>query len=125
YDNTSNYYNDSATVAGRSVNDAGLWEFIPQGVTLSEVPTSCQRATFDSIDSASTGANRKDNMRLALLGCFSDYGNGVGCSTAPGTGQVFIRNSQTESPIDVYDMQLTPRFAYVPQIVETVFPTGN
>jgi hypothetical protein len=125
YDTTANYYNESATVSGESVNDAGLWEFIPQGVTLSEVPNSCQRATFDSIDAGSTGATRKDNMRLALIGCFSDYASGVGCSTVPCTGQLFTRNSQTESPVDVYDIQLTPRFAYVPQIVETAFPSGN
>jgi hypothetical protein len=125
YDSTTNYYNDTATVSGRSINDAGLWEFIPQGVTIAQAPTSCQRATFDTVYANSNNSNRKDNMRLALLACFADYANGTGCSSAPCAGALFIRNSQVESPVDVYDIQLTPRFAYVPQIVETSFPNGN
>jgi hypothetical protein len=125
YDGTSNYYNDTATVSGVAINDAGLWEFIPQGVTLSQVPTSCQRATFDTVYANSNSGNRKDNMRLALIACFNDYGNGVGCSSSPCTGNVFVRNSQTESPVDLYDIQLTSRFAYVPQITETSFPSGS
>src|SRR4029079_2571898 len=125
YDGTANYYNDTASVSGVDINDAGLWEFIPQGVTLSEVPNSCQRATFDTVYAGSTNANRKDNMRNALITCFNDYALGVGCSSVPCTGQIFIRNTQTESPIDLYDIQLSSRFAYVPQIVETTFPSGN
>jgi hypothetical protein len=125
FDGTSNYYNDTATVAGVAINDAGLWEFIPQGTTLTEVPNSCQRATFDTVYAGSTSATRKDNMRNALIACFNDYGNGTGCSTAPCSGLLFVRNTQTESPVDLYDIQLSTRFAYVPQIVESTFPSGN
>ena len=54
-------------------------------------------------------------MRVALETCFDAYvDGGFG-------GALFTANTDPfgpEAPIDLYDLQLTPRFAYVPQFLE-------
>lgn len=109
-----------ATVAGVSLDNKPLWEFIPQ-VTLAGIPSACQRATFDSLLAATPVAQRKATMRAALEACFDAYVDGGH------TAELFIANTDPfgpESPIDLYDLQLTPRFAYVPQFLEVNPPPG-
>jgi hypothetical protein len=67
-------------------------------------------------------------MEDQLEQCFVDYeagplGNGVHY-----TGVVFSANTNpfgAEVPIDLYDIQLSPRFAYVPQFTQSVPPNGS
>ena len=110
-----------ATVAGVALDNKPLWEFIPS-VTLAGIPSSCQRATFNNLLASTPVAQRKATLRTALETCFSNYISGG--YTAP----VFTANTDpygAESPIDVYDLQLTPRFAYVPQFREVNPPPGS
>lgn len=52
----------------------------------------------------------------------------TGCVEAPGvacTGAVFSLNTTTADSPDLYDIQYTPRFAYVPELTTREFPSGN
>lgn len=50
----------------------------------------------------------------------------VGCGGVQCADPVFVRNSLVDNPIDLYDIQYTPRFGYVPQIVDPPgFPSGS
>ena len=108
---------------GRQLDNKPLWEFIPE-TTLSGVPASCQRSTFDGLLALSypTPAAKQVALQTALEQCFTDYEAGNY------TGVVFGANTDPfgpESPVDLYDIQLTPRFAYVPQFVQDVPPNGS
>jgi len=112
-----------ATVMGVQLDNKPLWEFIPN-TTLQGVPNSCQRATFNTLVAASypTPAQEQATLQAALEQCFTDYEAGNY------TGVVFGANTDpfgAESPVDLYDIQLSPRFAYVPQFVEDVPPNGS
>lgn len=113
-----------STVAGVQVDNKPLWEFIPT-VTLSEVPTSCQRATFDGLLSTTPAAQRKTTLHTALVTCFNQYNAGTGCSNTPCTGALFSQSSWVEAPYDLYDIQLSPRLVYVPKFAETTPPNGD
>lgn len=130
-------------VAGQMLDDNPLWEFIdPTGP---DVPSSCQSDQF-TVPSASLPdgvANHlkdlplKDRMRKLLQRCITHY-NGlawgdegalepaevsVGCSL-PCEDAVFGLNSwHNESP-DLYDIQYTSRFAYIPELTGA-FPGGT
>lgn len=121
-DNTGDYYTDAMSITGVPVNDTALWEFIPSGVIL-DTPVSCRRAVFDN---ALTDANpdNKNQLRALLDNCFANYQSGVGCSNTPCQGDLFSMNSHTETPIDLYDIQLSPRFGYVPRLTGS-FPSGT
>jgi Flp pilus assembly protein TadG len=112
-----------ATVMGVPLDNKPLWEFIPD-TTLSNVPTSCQRATFKTLLATSypTPAQEETTLQAALEQCFTDYEAGNY------TGVVFGANTNpfgAESPVDLYDIQLSPRFAYVPEFVQSVPPNGS
>ena len=109
-----------ATVLGRQLDNKPLWEYIPDE-TLPDIPTSCQRATFEDLLSATSVPTQQLAMGTALEQCFADYDAG------DFTGVVFAANTDPfgkEVPVDLYDIQLTPRFAYVPQFVQAVPPSG-
>lgn len=83
--------------------------------------------------------DKKERMRLMLQRCFSIYNDGrwtvsdgatsfnevAPSATGSYTGVVFGQNSATETPFDLYDIQLTPRFAYVPQLSVTAAGLGG
>jgi Flp pilus assembly protein TadG len=134
------------SVGGYQLDNKPLWQFIPTGTTVG-VPTSCQRATFDSrvTGTPPAGVTRQQWLHRALSQCFFEYacgktdawaGNITGqpaaawnsctgtragaavapCNGAPCTALLFTMNSATEAPVDLYDIQLSPRFVYVPQV---------
>ncbi|MCZ7535754.1 MAG: pilus assembly protein TadG-related protein [Acidimicrobiia bacterium] len=109
-------------VAGVSgVDNTGLWEFISPSLEGSgSVPSSCWPSVFGAI--VSNGAYTADEkellMHVALGTCVGNYAGGG--YSAP----VFARNTVTESPIDLYDIQLSPRFVYLPRFAESG-PCGN
>jgi len=110
-----------ATVLGRQLDNKPLWEYIPNE-TLAGVPTSCQRATFNTLLAATPVEQQQVVMAEALELCFADY------ETGDHTGVVFRANTDPfgkEVPVDLYDVQLTPRFAYVPQFHQPVPPNGS
>jgi len=120
----------SHLVNGYAANDTGLWEFIPTGLsTSSGIPASCERETFNQVYSTYSGTSSlKTRMETALTSCFNDYGEvngGSGCGSPAKacTGQVFTNqaNTTTSNP-QLYDIQLSPRFSYVP-LLSTDFPT--
>lgn len=49
----------------------------------------------------------------------------AGCSASACTGVLFSRNSQTNEFPDLYDIQYTSRFGYVPELQSPGFPTGT
>lgn len=119
-----------------------------------DVPTSCRKSIFTDalsgtytqlptgpanvrgyVSSRPTGAER---LRLLLQRCLSHY-NGItwdagGAITPvgdPPTGcsgtcdaPLFTRNTTTSDAPDLYDIQYTARFGYVPELT-TAFPNGN
>ncbi len=136
-------------VGGHQLDNKPLWQYIPTG-TVSGVPTSCQRSTFDTrvTGTPPTGVTKQVWLHRALSQCFFEYacgkvdnwaGNIVGqpaanwnsctgtraganlapCNGSPCTTALFTANTATESPIDLYDIQLSPRFVYVPQVWAT------
>jgi hypothetical protein len=126
---TRGQYN-KATVMGQQLDNKPMWEFIPLGLPTTganAVPASCTRETFNAI--SSTPANTyQSRMETALELCFTDYEAGPTGNGTPYPGVVFGANTNPfgpEVPIDLYDIQLSPRFAYVPQFVQTVPPNGS
>lgn len=112
-------------VAGVGVDNQPLWEFIPD-VTLTEVPNSCQRATFDALVSATPSSQAQTVLHDAVETCLADYDSGSNCSAAPCTGTLFTVDSiGTETPINVYDIQQSPRFVFAPEFAEASPPNGN
>lgn len=132
----------------QQIDNKPLWEFIEPG-TPTDVPPACWRAQFDSalgtgtslpttpvnVQSFMMGTSEKERMRLMLKRCFSIYNTGqwqftVGTTTftetqTPGTGVVFGADSVDEEPFNLYDIQLTPRFAYVPELTVSTLPSGT
>jgi hypothetical protein len=95
------------TVLGTQVDNTPLWQFIDPNAT--NIPSSCRRSNFPSgITQAAAHTQLKQ--------CFTDYKNGS-------YGVLFGANSSTERPIDLLDIQLSPRFFYVP--VFSTDPNGN
>jgi hypothetical protein len=121
-DSSGDYYDRTTSINGPNVNDAGLWEFIPSGLIF-DVPPSCRRSVFDA---ALTDGNldNKNQLRGLLDTCFADYQAGAGCFNNPCQGDLFTMNSRTEAGIDLYDIQLSPRFGYVPRLTGS-FPSGT
>jgi Flp pilus assembly protein TadG len=117
---TRGAYNKT-TVLGRQLDNKPLWEYIPDE-TLADVPSECQRSTFDSLVAVTPLASQQVTMATAMEACFTAYEAGGHA------GVVFAENTDPfgkEVPVDLYDIQLTPRFAYVPQFAQAVPPNGS
>jgi len=140
--------NDRTTIGSVSVDNNGLWEFITPGLdsSVSDVPESCEEHNFVPGDTelppdlqayfSSGGVTAVDRLRILLQRCISHYNAASGgVFTVPGivgyaeagacgpaknqqcTGVVFGRDSDpTEAG---FDIQFTPRFAYVPELHST------
>lgn len=131
----------------QQIDDGPLWEFIPSG-SLTGVPAACHRDQFDgALGALGSGdalpANveaylmpkpEKERMRLMLQRCFSIYNTGQWIvddgvtfteTQSPGSGVLFGSDSATEEPFNLFDIQLSPRFAYVPELTVTTFPNGT
>jgi Flp pilus assembly protein TadG len=91
----------------------------------------------DGVEAHVDGMTKKDRMRKLLQRCISHY-NGIswnddgalspadppqGCDGTC-TDPVFSKNSSSTDSPDLYDIQYTSRFAYVPELTET-FPNGS
>lgn len=134
------------SVGGYQLDNKPLWEFISNsdnsGVPAScRRATFDVRVT----GTPPAGVTRQVWLHRALSQCFFEYacgkadlwaGNIVGkpaadwnncagtragtgvapCNGAPCTATLFTANTATEEPIDLYDIQLSPRFVYVPQV---------
>jgi len=98
-----------AKVGGVNVDNKPLWEFIDPNAT--GIPASCRRSVF-------SGLNRTQ-AHQQLQQCFTDY------RTGGYHGVLFGANTSTEKPLDLYDIQLSPRFAYVPTFAGSQPPNGN
>jgi Flp pilus assembly protein TadG len=113
------------TALGRQLDNKPLWEFIPTGLPTtgaSAVPTSCTRERFDGLLATTPIAQQQTTLGSALEQCFADYEAGSY------TTVVFGANTDPfgpEIPIDLYDIQLSPRFAYVPQFFQDTPPGGT
>jgi Flp pilus assembly protein TadG len=110
-----------ATVLGQQLDNKPLWEYIDD-TSLPNIPSSCQRSTFDQLLASTPTAQQQGVLQGALEQCFADYEEGSY------TGVVFGANTNPfgkEVPADLFDLQLTPRFAYVPQFAQSVPPNGS
>ena len=110
-----------ADVMGTDLDNTPLWQFIPEQ-TLPNVPPSCQRSVFDNLVTTTPAALQQTTLQAQLEQCFTDYQAGGY------TGIVFGAKTHPfgrSVPVDLYDVQYSPRFAYVPQFLETVPPTGS
>jgi hypothetical protein len=142
-------YQDRQVVEGVDVDSTPVWEFIDPSLdsATSDVPEQCEASVFtDALDDVSTLppavathlASQSVEVRMEKLvdRCISLYRTGrwndngalspaetrVGCSAAVGsacTGVLFGRNSVVQFP-EIYDIQLSPRFGYVPLAWETL-----
>jgi hypothetical protein len=110
-----------ATVTGEQLDNEPLWEFTPEEWQPG-IPDSCQNDTFDHVLNTTPTSGQQAAMQAALEQCFSDYDTGG--YTAP----VFTARTHPFGktvPIDLYDIQLSPRFSYVPQFDQSTPPTGT
>jgi hypothetical protein len=109
------------SVYGNQLDNKPLWEFIPFGLTSSgpgAVPSACFRESFPSTATQAALDQQLDD-------CFNAYDAGQSSNT-PWPGVVFGLNSDhSEVPVDTYDIQKSPRFAYVPQFWEDSAPNGT
>jgi Flp pilus assembly protein TadG len=98
----------TATENGVTVDNRPLWTFIDPALQGSgSVPASCWPSAFTVVPDAAAGD-------LLLSACIHDYG--AGGYTTP----VFSRNDgPSEDPLDIFDIQSSPRFSYVPQVVNS------
>ena len=128
-----------------------MWEFIPTSFPVgASVPTSCQKSVFTdvyggnlsnlpaSVSALLTPKRGPERMRLLLQRCFTHYngqawnangaiagaGDPTSCPNSGCTDPVFSRNTSISDQPDLYDIQYTSRFGYVPQMTED-FPNGN
>jgi hypothetical protein len=115
-----------ANVLGTQLDNKPLWEFIPEPTAeqpkLLNVPDSCQRPVFDALVASTPVSQQQAALQAALEQCMTDYENGRY------TGVVFGAMTNPFGkpvPIDLYDIQLSPRFAYVPQFAQAVPPNGS
>lgn len=140
--------NDRTTIGSVSVDNNALWEFVTPGLdsAISDVPESCEEHNFIPGDGElppaiqtyfdSTATNRADRFRILLQRCITHY-NGQVWSFIPGfteagacgparnqacTGVVFGKDTQPLQ--EGYDIQFTPRFAYVPE-ADNSTPLGS
>ena len=115
----------TATAAGIAIDNKPLWEYIPNGLPTTgpdAVPASCRRETFTAALATTPVLEQQAALQAALQACFTDYADGSF------SGAVFTANTNPfgkEVPVDLYDIQLAGRFAYVPQFIESAPPTGN
>lgn len=115
-------------VDGHELDNRGIWEYIGDDATMTDVPTSCYRSVFSDalVDGVSDNATQ---LRSLVETCFAQYNASAttavaGC-TGVCTGDLLTRNTIVETPIDLYDIQTSPRFAYVPRFIESGPPSGG
>lgn len=109
-------------IGGRQLDDNPLWAFIDPALTsAANVPDSCLPGVFDAERASSvTSPPLQERMDARLADCFSDYVAGVDCAGAC-DAPVFARDTFDE---DLFDIQLSPRFAYVPVLNLSTWPSG-
>ena len=106
-----------------AIDNRPLWEFIPE-TTLAGIPLTCQRATFDAAVTAAA-ALPADQQRLvmhaALVQCINDY------VTSGSTAPVFtaMTGGVVDNGLSLFDIQESPRFVYIPQMIETTAGNGR
>jgi hypothetical protein len=112
------------TVAGVSADNNGLWQYVNPAIEGStSVPAACWPSVFNAVLALPNGTQpeqdaQRDAMHLALEACILAYE--AGGYTAP----VFNLNSGPDSPLDLLDIQKTPRLGYLPRFIEAG-PCGN
>ncbi len=116
-----------------------------------DVPQSCEREQFDgspanpalppAVRDHLSGFDEPERMTKLLERCFAHYMHGswsdggdafeldprVGCggdTATPCEDPVFTVNSSSSDSPDLFDIQYTPRFAYVPELSGD-FPSGS
>ncbi|MGK2903005.1 MAG: TadE/TadG family type IV pilus assembly protein [Mycobacterium sp.] len=134
--------NDRTTIGTVSVDNNGLWEFITPGIdsATSDIPESCEAHNFIPGDSelpaaltdyfSEAGSSSADRLRILLQRCITHY-NGEPFNFVPGfseqlscgpsdnqpcTGVLFGRDSDPTEQPNLFDIQYSPRFAYVPEV---------
>jgi Flp pilus assembly protein TadG len=108
-------------VMGANLDNTPLWQFIPEQ-HLNDVPDSCQRSVFDHLVAITPVALQQVTLQAQLETCMTDY------ESADYDGIVFGAKTHPfgkSVPVDLYDIQYSPRFAYVPQFVQSIPPTGT
>ncbi len=134
------------SVGGSQLDNQPLWTFIPTGTNSGVPASCQRATFDSRVaGTPPPGTTKQVWLHRALSQCFFEYacgkvdawaGNIVGrpaadwnsctgsraglpvspCSGSPCTATLFTANTATESPIDLYDIQLSPRFVYVPQV---------
>ncbi len=134
------------SVGGYQLDNKPLWEFIPSAANAGVPASCQRATfDARVIGTPPVGVSRQVWLHRALSQCFFEYacgrvdawaGNIVGqpaaawnncagaragailapCNGSACTAALFTANSATEAPLDLYDIQLSPRFVYVPQV---------
>lgn len=144
-------WGSTKNVAGTQLDNNPLWEFLPDSFPAgASVPASCAKSGFTSVLGGSLSGlpgnvqallgpkTQRERMLLMIQRCFAHYngqawnangaiagaGEPTTCPASGCTDPVFSRNSSTADSPDLFDIQYTARFGYVPQLT-TDFPNGN
>jgi hypothetical protein len=106
---------DTRTVTGKTgVDNKPLWEFIPTTLTTASIPAECLRSTFIGPLASKTHLNE----------CFTAYNDGGYTATLFSLDSDGDRTSGVAGD-GVYDIQLSPRFSFVPEFHATSFGSGT
>jgi Putative Flp pilus-assembly TadE/G-like len=122
--------NSKVSVAGNLVDNKPLWEFISPDASLSNVPLTCKHGGPNGFDATLAAGYKTPAAKQAALHaqiglCIAQYNAGFTCTSSPCTGVVFGANTSTEAPIDVFDIQQSPRLVELPQMWEATPPPGK
>ena len=109
--------------AGNSVDDKPLWEFIGPTLTSPSIPSVCERSSFASgtptVDYDGDGTLDPPDSHQHMVACVDAY------KAAPGMYVPLFTTDSDGNPADeFFDLQRSPRWAYVPEM-GAGFAPGN
>jgi hypothetical protein len=104
---------ETRQVAGVTLDNRPLWEFIPTSLASPAIPVSCQRSNFSAIDGVSVPGGK-----AKMQTCLADYING-------GYTQPMFTRRSASNPDALYDIQLSSRLAFVPSLPNGCCPDSG
>lgn len=117
--------NPTRSIHGYNLDDKPLWEYIDPNLGAGAVPASCLRSSFNAGPATfdysipADGVPDEPNSWEHMSFCFNEYLTTSDIDGDPWETVLFLDEDDGVSIAD------SPRFSYVPQFWESVWPNGN